>query len=66
MIGVVLLFQGFGSAITESYWDTSFGVAGVLRAIGLPQWGDLLIGAAGAALLVWAAARSIEGRRTDG
>jgi hypothetical protein len=65
VIGVVLLVQGFGSAITESQWDTSFGVAGVLRAIGLPQWSDLIIGAAGVALLVWAAART-EGRRTDG
>lgn len=66
VIGAVLVVQGFGSAITESQWGTSFGVAGLLRAAGLPQWSDLVIGGAGVALLVWAAATRIEERRTNG
>ncbi len=48
----VLAIQGFGSAITEAGWDTSFGVAGLLRAAQVPEWGTLLIGLAGAALLM--------------
>ncbi|MGW7531396.1 hypothetical protein [Amycolatopsis sp. NPDC054798] len=54
LLGVILFVQGFGSAITEAGWGTSFGVAGLLRWAGVPQWADLVLGAAGAVLLVWA------------
>jgi len=66
VIGTVLVVQGFGSAVTESQWGTSFGVAGLLRAAGLPQWSDLLIGAAGIVVLAVAAAKRTEGRRSNG
>ncbi|MEW2354936.1 hypothetical protein [Spirillospora sp. NPDC029432] len=54
ILGALLFVQGFGSAVTQSLWDSSFGVAGLARAAGLPQWTDLLLGAAGAVLLAWA------------
>ncbi|GAA2427170.1 hypothetical protein GCM10010191_45040 [Actinomadura vinacea] len=56
ILGTLLLVQGFGSAITQSLWDTSFGVAALLRAAGLPQWTDLLLGTTGTVLLIWALA----------
>jgi hypothetical protein len=61
VIGAVLAIQGFGSAVTESQWGTSFGVAGLLRAAGLPQWSDLLIGAAGVVVLAVTAAKRSNG-----
>lgn len=63
ILGTLLFVQGFGSAITQALWDTSFGVAGLARAAGLPQWTDLLLGAAGAVLLVWALAWHTARRR---
>jgi len=54
VLGAILLVQGVGSAITEANWHSSFGVAGLLRWAGAPQWADLAIGVAGAALLIWA------------
>ncbi|MFJ4980817.1 hypothetical protein ACIP6X_36850 [Streptomyces coeruleorubidus] len=57
LFGVILSIQGFGSAITEAGWNTSFGVAGLLRAADVPEWGTLLVGCAGAALLATAARR---------
>ncbi|GGY04973.1 hypothetical protein [Streptomyces djakartensis] len=57
LFGVILVIQGFGSAITEAGWDTSFGVAGLLRAAHVPEWGTLLVGFAGVALLAAAARR---------
>jgi hypothetical protein len=63
VLGAVLAVQGFGSYATEALADTSFGVAGLLRAAGLPIWTDLVVGAAGAVLLAWAAARSRANRR---
>ncbi|MFI1676646.1 hypothetical protein [Streptomyces sp. NPDC020607] len=60
LFGVILLVQGFGSAITEAGWDTSFGVSAVLREAGAPAWVDLVVGAVGCALLAAAArARSL-------
>ncbi|MFI9031061.1 hypothetical protein [Streptomyces sp. NPDC053560] len=56
-LGALLSVQGFGSAVTEARWGTSFGVAGLLRAAGLPQWTDIALGAVGLALLLCAAAR---------
>ncbi|MEV5831318.1 hypothetical protein AB0L25_37705 [Spirillospora sp. NPDC052242] len=56
ILGTLLFVQGFGSAVTQTLWGTSFGVAGLARAADLPQWTDLLLGAAGAVLLVWAMA----------
>jgi hypothetical protein len=57
LFGAILSIQGFGSAITEAGWNTSFGVAGLLRAADVPEWGTLLVGCAGAALLATAARR---------
>ena len=54
LLGTLLLVQGFGSALTETLRGTSFGVAGLLRAAGLPHWTDFLLGGAGAVLLIWA------------
>ncbi|MGP3988387.1 hypothetical protein [Streptomyces sp. 3N207] len=51
LFGTILVVQGFGSAVTEAGWDTSFGVAGLLRAAHLPEWATLLVGFAGTALL---------------
>ncbi|MFI9048218.1 hypothetical protein [Streptomyces sp. NPDC053427] len=51
LLGALLFVQGFGSALTEALWSTSFGVAGLFRGVGLPQWTDLAVGAVGAALL---------------
>ncbi|ADD45363.1 hypothetical protein [Stackebrandtia nassauensis] len=65
VIGLVLFVQGFGSAITESLWHTSFGAAALLRSAGLPQWTDLLVGAVGVGLLVWAAARARSRRKAN-
>jgi hypothetical protein len=64
ILGMLLFVQGFGSAVTQALWDTSFGVAGLLRAAGLPQWTDLLLGAAGAVLLTWALAWHSTRRRS--
>ncbi|MEU0245250.1 hypothetical protein ABZ192_13140 [Streptomyces sp. NPDC006235] len=57
LFGAILSIQGFGSALTEAGWNTSFGVAGLLRAADVPQWGTLLVGCAGTALLATAAWR---------
>ncbi|WP_063795426.1 hypothetical protein [Streptomyces silaceus] len=51
LFGVILVVQGFGSAITEAGWDTSFGVSALLREAGAPAWTDLVVGALGCALL---------------
>ncbi|GGX35567.1 hypothetical protein [Streptomyces lomondensis] len=68
LFGAILTIQGFGSAVTEAGWNTSFGVAGLLRAAHVPEWGALLVGCAGTALLATAArrhhARSRAGRRS--
>lgn len=54
LLGAILFVQGFGSALSQALWSTSFGVASLLRAAGLPQWTDLAVGAVGALLLGWA------------
>ncbi|MEU0727119.1 hypothetical protein [Streptomyces sp. NPDC006140] len=41
LFGAILTIQGFGSAVTEAGWDTSFGVGGLLRAAHVPEWGRL-------------------------
>ncbi|MEV0375508.1 hypothetical protein AB0I10_38130 [Streptomyces sp. NPDC050636] len=63
LLGAILFVQGFGSALSEALWNTSFGVAGLLRGAGLPQWTDLALGAAGAVLLGWALVARGAGRR---
>ena len=56
IIGAVLMVQGFGSALTEAVWHSSFGVSGILiGGFGAPAWVSWAIGAAGTALLAWAA-----------
>ncbi|MEU4703199.1 hypothetical protein [Nonomuraea dietziae] len=59
LAGVLFAVQGFGSAITEAQWDTSFGVAGILRAAGAPSWADLALGTVGAVFLLIAAYRAV-------
>ncbi|MGP3976203.1 hypothetical protein ACTWQF_19805 [Streptomyces sp. 8N114] len=66
LFGTILVVQGFGSAITEAGWDTSFGVAGLLRAADLPEWATLLVGFAGAALLAVVARRNYARKRAAG
>ncbi|MFI7020782.1 hypothetical protein [Streptomyces sp. NPDC050164] len=66
LFGAILAIQGFGSAITEAGWNTSFGVAGLLRAAHVPEWGTLLVGCAGAALLATAARRHFAKSRGRG
>ncbi|WPO73928.1 MULTISPECIES: hypothetical protein [unclassified Streptomyces] len=63
LFGCILLVQGFGSAVTEAAWDTSFGVSALLREAHAPAWTDLLVGVAGCVLLALAARRRIA-RRT--
>lgn len=65
LFGAILVVQGFGSAITEAAWNTSFGVAGVLRAAHMPEWTTLLVGFAGLALLAVAARRHRARERAD-
>ncbi|MCX4834583.1 hypothetical protein OG746_38435 [Streptomyces sp. NBC_01016] len=62
LFGAILVVQGFGSAITEAGWDTTFGVSALLRAAHLPEWTTLLVGLAGVVLLGMAA-RSHYARR---
>lgn len=43
LFGAILVIQGFGSAITEAGWDTSFGVAAIscgqpICPSGQPSW----------------------------
>jgi hypothetical protein len=54
LVGALFTIQGFGSAVTESQWGTSFGIAGILRAAGVPSWADLVIGTVGAVFLLLA------------
>ncbi|MGV2916662.1 hypothetical protein [Streptomyces alfalfae] len=61
LFGIILLVQGFGSALTEAAWDTGFGVAAVLRGAGAPAWTDLVVGALGCALLAAAVRRRFTG-----
>ncbi|MEU7578956.1 hypothetical protein AB0B50_15290 [Streptomyces sp. NPDC041068] len=55
LFGFILVVQGFGSAVTESGWNTSFGVSALLREAGAPAWTDLAVGAVGCVLLAAAA-----------
>ncbi|MFI6502938.1 hypothetical protein [Nonomuraea typhae] len=59
LVGVLFAVQGFGSAITEARWGTSFGVAALLRAAGVPGWADLVIGAIGGLALLAALYRTV-------
>ncbi|GAA3263921.1 hypothetical protein [Nonomuraea helvata] len=59
LAGALFAVQGFGSAITEAQWGTSFGVAGILRAVGVPGWADLVLGTVGAVFLLLAAYRAV-------
>ncbi|MEU8890220.1 hypothetical protein [Streptomyces sp. NPDC048442] len=57
IVGTLFFVQGFGSALTESVWGTSFGVAALLREAGVPAASDWVVGAVGGVLLVWAGVR---------
>ncbi|MCG5217916.1 hypothetical protein [Streptosporangium sp. KLBMP 9127] len=59
LAGALFTVQGFGSAITEAQWGTSFGVVGILRAVGIPGWADLVVGTVGAVFLLLAAYRAV-------
>jgi hypothetical protein len=63
LFGAILAIQGFGSALTEAAWNTSFGVAGLLHAAHVPEWGALLVGCAGTLLLATAARRHFTKRQ---
>ncbi len=65
LFGAILVVQGFGSAVTEAGWDTSFGVAGLLRAAHLPEWVTLAVGLAGIGLLAAASYRHHVRRRAN-
>jgi hypothetical protein len=65
LFGALLVVQGFGSAVTEAGWDTSFGVAGLMRAADMPVWTTLLVGLAGVVLLGVAARRHHARRRVE-
>ncbi|WP_158886701.1 hypothetical protein [Amycolatopsis anabasis] len=56
IVGVLLLVQGFGSALTESLWHSSFGVSGILVGLGAPTWISWVLGGAGVVVLAGAAA----------
>lgn len=53
IIAVILLVQGFGSGITEAFWQSSFGVSGILVGLGAPTWVSWPIGIAGLGLAAW-------------
>ncbi len=56
IIGVLGTVQGFGSALTEAVWHSSFGVSGILiGGFGAPTWVSWVIGVVGAVTLLWAA-----------
>ncbi|MFI0978498.1 hypothetical protein ACH4SP_16055 [Streptomyces sp. NPDC021093] len=57
IVGTLFFVQGFGSALTERVWGTSFGVAALLREAGVPAASDWVVGAVGGVLLVWAGVR---------
>ncbi|MER6947376.1 hypothetical protein ABT294_25410 [Nonomuraea sp. NPDC000554] len=59
LAGALFTVQGFGSAITEAQWGTSFGIAGILRAVGVPGWADFALGTVGAVFLLSAAYRAV-------
>ncbi|MEV0121422.1 hypothetical protein AB0I16_07655 [Streptomyces sp. NPDC050703] len=61
LFGIILLAQGFGSALTEAAWDTAFGVAALLREAGAPAWTDLVVGVLGCVLLAVAVRRRSTG-----
>ncbi|MFH9575627.1 hypothetical protein ACH4MG_34450 [Streptomyces sp. NPDC017454] len=65
LFGAILVIQGFGSAITEAGWDTSFGIAGLMQAAHMPEWTTLLVGFAGLTLLAMAARRHNVRKRAD-
>ncbi|MBL1079159.1 hypothetical protein JK358_32620 [Nocardia sp. 2] len=53
IVAVILLVQGFGSAVTELVRHSSFGVSGILVGLGAPTWVSWPIGVAGLGLAVW-------------
>ncbi|MCM6776424.1 hypothetical protein NDR87_20990 [Nocardia sp. CDC159] len=53
-VGLILLVQGFGSALTEALWQHSFGVSGILIHYGAPVWSSWIIGVVGLAVVGWA------------
>ncbi|AHH98041.1 hypothetical protein [Kutzneria albida] len=64
IVGLLCLVQGFGSALTEVLWHTSFGVSGILIGLfGAPTWISWVIGVLGAVLLAWAAFGAAASRR---
>ncbi|KUF14571.1 hypothetical protein [Streptomyces silvensis] len=63
LFGAILFVQGFGSAVTDSGWGVSFGVAALLREAGMPGWGDLVIGGTGCVFLALGAWRRLAARR---
>lgn len=52
-VGGILAVQGFGSFLTERFWDTRFGVTALLPD-GTPSWVSLAVGALGLVVLALA------------
>jgi hypothetical protein len=63
VVGGLCAVQGFGSALTQVFWGSGFGFAGLLHAAHAPHWSGLAIGAFGLALLTLAGLRRLARRR---
>ncbi|WP_344428143.1 hypothetical protein [Amycolatopsis minnesotensis] len=62
VLAALFLVQGFGSAVTEAAWHSSFGVSGILVGMGAPVWSSWVIGGVGVILLACATAVSLPRR----
>ncbi|WP_205669025.1 hypothetical protein [Amycolatopsis suaedae] len=51
-IGILLIIQGFGSALAELVWDTNWGLLALAeRAVDIPLWVNFAVGVGGLALI---------------
>lgn len=51
IIGIVVLVQGFGSAIAKAFWDSNWGLLAVAeRWFAVPAWLGALVGVVGLVL----------------
>ncbi|RBQ19023.1 hypothetical protein DP939_17750 [Spongiactinospora rosea] len=61
IVGVLLMIQGFGNALTRWLWGTDWGLLAVAgRAADLPPWAGVAVGLLG---LVVAVAARLQGHR---
>jgi len=53
IIGLVVLVQGFGSALAKAAWDANWGLLAVAeRWFGVPTWLGLIVGVVGVTMVV--------------